>query len=488
MKNARITERALRLIWQTQLVSPRDLITTDRRQIVVFSPGSANPDSGPDFLDALLQIGKIVYRGDVEIHCDSGSWFRHGHHRSPAYNSVVLHVAGRDAGRPAVTLARRILPLLILPPPGSAPTESSPGSPFVHNRTDHSIHISCPFKCPAAGILDVLGHLADRRLECRIRQFNERLHQLINERRGILREAARIYGGDQATIPDVPVRFARADYTSRAPWEQLLYEALMESCGFEKNQTPFLRLARSVPVEFLQTRDVNDTRMMMAILFGYAGLLPSIHRIKGKESRAYVLDLKRTWKNLTGERVTPMLQEWSWLFFRLRPSNFPTARLAAMCFLLPRFFDTRSFSQIIEIFRSADSPPLTRIRRLRALFAFEPDTFWKHHLHFFRGSMRGGICIGTARTGDIIINTIVPFILLYARIFGDAPLRLRAYEAFRRHPPLQRNAITRCIQKEVLRDAVSLRSARLQQGAIQLYKTYCVQNRCADCGVGKIRG
>ena len=70
--------------------------TVDGRRVHVIDPGRLNTDAGPDFFNAKIRIGSDMWAGDVEIHVNASDWHRHRHDGDPAYNSVILHVVGRD--------------------------------------------------------------------------------------------------------------------------------------------------------------------------------------------------------------------------------------------------------------------------------------------------------------------------------------------------------------------------------------------------------
>jgi hypothetical protein len=53
-------------------------------------------------------------------------------------------------------------------------------------------------------------------------------------------------------------------------------------------------------------------------------------------------------------------------------------------------------------------------------------------------------------------------------------------------PPAMDNSITRLMQRQLLKEKLSLRSVSAQQGVIQLYKFYCREERCAECEVGGV--
>src|SRR5512136_2514952 len=100
MQEPVLSEHDLRHLWEHRLYNPVGLRTADGESVTVFSPGSPNYDSGPDFTDALIRIGTILFRGDVELHVYAGDWAAHRHHLDTRYNGVILHVALRTGTSP----------------------------------------------------------------------------------------------------------------------------------------------------------------------------------------------------------------------------------------------------------------------------------------------------------------------------------------------------------------------------------------------------
>lgn len=484
MDIARIPEHALKLIWEHQRFSAAKLLTTDGRTVVILSPGHGNTDGGPDFVDATIRIGPTTYSGDVELHCDAASWFGHRHETDPHYNRVILHVVltDRDSSPPARTASRRVIPLLVL-------------RPFIDDATVTTLTLSdgshgkaqprccqCTDQVATGAIIGFLQHLGDERLEMKIRRYRERFLELVDEHASRIREPRMRYHGNPDEIP-VPQRaYHRSDFTDRRVWEQLLYEGIMECLGYEKNRVPFLDLARAVPLEVLRAIGLGDPRATMALLFGEGGLLPSIRTVHDRESRTYVLALKRRWRELRPNSRKPRIHEGEWLFFRLRPSNFPTARLAAICFLLPSLFSNDAFRSLIGIFKGERFSAPDRIKRLHEFFRFHPDNYWQRHYHFRQSAHGKGIALGAARRDDIVVNCVIPVVLLYARTFGDPVIRNRAYDLYLDHLPLQENSVTRSVERNILHGKAALDTARLQQGALHLHQLYCSQKRCGECG------
>ena len=85
-------EELLHWVWKTTRLESDCLKTVTGEPVSIFNVGKLNKADGPDFLNAHIQIGKLEWFGDVEIHWSEKDWNHHGHHADPSYNRVVLHV------------------------------------------------------------------------------------------------------------------------------------------------------------------------------------------------------------------------------------------------------------------------------------------------------------------------------------------------------------------------------------------------------------
>ena len=84
-------EEFLYYLWENHLID-KALQTTEGEAVEVVATGYRNTDSGPDFLEARIQIGDKLWAGHVEIHVKASDWNRHGHQTDKAYQNVILHV------------------------------------------------------------------------------------------------------------------------------------------------------------------------------------------------------------------------------------------------------------------------------------------------------------------------------------------------------------------------------------------------------------
>jgi hypothetical protein len=453
MHDTVFSEQWLQHLWEHRLYNPRVLRTVDGDPITVLFPGVPNYDSGPDFHDALVRIGTILFRGDVEMHVHANEWAAHRHHLDGRYNAVILHVAFRTGVIPALTASRRELPLLLLSPSSPAP-DADRLSSSASQAEPPVLHCQPPPITDRPALLRRFSLLGLERMERKVVRLGGRLSDLRAE------------------------NDARNADTLRGVWEQLLYEGILEGLGYAKNREPFLRLSRILTLADLRRIGLDDHEGIMAALFGTAGLLPPPRNVPEAESRRYLRRLRHRWKKLPALHIRAM-HETAWQFFRLRPVNLPTARLASLACILPELFGPGRIREIVSLFRQSGESSSELLFRVRERFAVHPDGFWAHHLYFGTPQHQLGIALGRQRIDDIIVNAILPWLFLYARNFRQTDIEQRALLAYRTFPPLQRNRIT--YQVEHLLAHFPLATAQLHQGALEWVRRYCTQHRCVLC-------
>lgn len=490
MKTPHIPERFLHKIWQDQCFNAANLHASDGRRVEILFPGTPNTDGGPDFLEARIQIGDITFHGDVELHQDAQEWESHLHQADQHYNRVILHVVltASPLAPPSRTVSKRFLPLLVLHPYLDETLRSTWMKVISDDRNERQRAISCHGHnddVSAVLINQWIERLAYERIETKIRRFEERLKEMIDEKKSVIHEPYPRYYGNPDEIPPPTKHYTRRDFSDKSLWEQILYEAIMEGLGYSKNAESFLVLAQSMRLSTLRQFGLADRTSVMSLLFGAAGLLPSERALEDKQARRYVRVLRRRWNNLRPSLRGRVLHEGDWLFFRLRPNNFPTARLASMCFVMPSLFGDDGFRTMIHLFKKVGVSTKQRIERCHAFFKFEPDDFWCHHYRFDQPPSPTGLSIGSERANDLLVNGILPVVLLYARVFKDTTVRTHALSTLGSLQPQPGNAITRVLQRQLLKQKARFNSALAQQGGIQLYKFFCAPVRCSECAIGR---
>lgn len=491
-----IHERFLRHIWSKQYLTTSALRTSDGKPLRVLSVGTLNLEGGPDFTGARVKIGATAYVGDVEIHRTAAEWFEHLHQEDPRYNKVILHVVleGDALNDSTYVESGRKVPLLLLEPFLSESIHTIWQKSILDERARKGQTIKCFRKngaVDAERIRHWLKKLSVERLELKLRRFEERLQQLAHEE--LL--AAREPSGHYSTLPvqgypeelSPPQReLTQRDYANKELWEQLLYEGIMEGLGYSKNREPFVRLAKSVTLRRVTQLGIGtDEIRLQALLFGAAGLLPKPGSLKQKDSKEYAKQLNLIWKEIQPSFRSALLHAGDWQFFPTRPLNFPTLRLAGAAPLIRRILAEDMFRSIIQQLKSFASNP-KGTPSLASLFQVSLPEFWQHHYRFDESTSRPTRALGQGRINELVINTVLPIALLYARIFREKEVREGALRLYDHMPSPGENSVTRLMDRQLLRGRVALEQAGDQQGVIQLFKYYCTEERCLECDIGRV--
>lgn len=444
-----VPEAVLQNLWAEGRFDARGLTTTDGAAVEILDPGHLNRDGGPDFRDARLRLGgpdgQLVWSGDVEIHRTSGEWLLHRHDEDPRYNRVVLHIvllADRHTG----TLRRADgtpLPEVALDGRLEEPLRRLLYRFFAHPRPD--------FPCAALwpGVPDEVKAPWLREL-------------------GLVRLRAR--AADLA-----------AQYAQTPDLAQLLHVGVFRALGYSKNAEAMTELARRVPL--ITLRRLDEAPDVEAALFGTAGLLPDRATMRQTDRHAadYVEGLRGRFERLRRRMPLAPMQPVQWQFFRLRPANFPTRRIAQSAALLAPSEEGGGLLRRDPLgrLRAALARPHP-VSALRALFQeAEPDAFWRHHVRFEHTSPAStSAAIGRNRADRILMDAVLPVLLLDAEQRSD----------FRQHEAAARvGAALPGAEDEVTRLYTEARPASglVTQGLHQLHRAWCTAGRCLDCAVGQ---
>jgi hypothetical protein len=280
--------------------------------------------------------------------------------------------------------------------------------------------------------------------------------------------------------------------------EQTLYERLMRTAGYARNTGPFSELARKLPFQTIRefTRNTPPTRIITAVqalLFGTAGLLPSQNTdLKAHPAvcDAYTLELEQWWE-MGRERITDRpVASTRWQFFRLRPDNFPTARLAGMSYLiatgLPDGLDTL-FSDALRMDRYEPRSWAGGIRTCLDFHLTHPGAeYWLTHSHFgIERRTRQRRLIGPDRQNDMLLNALLPFFMAQAQTLKDTALVNALLTACMNHPPLSSNRALETMTDLIFRNAPEkkprIRRAALQQALLHIHEEVCRMKQCERC-------
>ena len=446
-----LSERDVHDFWRNSRYFSRPLLSQSGQTVEVIRRGRYNRDAGPDFRDAVLRLNGTLVQGDIEIHLTARDWYQHGHHADPGYNRVILHLSCDSEPPPDIRSEDgRVIPALVIPL-----HLFGLHGPGVASAAETASLFDCPLSERShQQILATIEKAARDRLENRIAALAEQLTEL--------------------------------------SWDQLLYEQICDALGFAKNRQPFRELARRVPIDLI----FNELRLhppdqacelVTALLFGAAGFLEQAKEGEKWDPavRSYVGPRRVLWQTLQHALQIQPLPQGSWQFFRLRPQNFPTRRIAALAELVLRFFQAGMLETVLRIVAQKKSAAEAGVE-LRRFFIISASEFWRTHYHFKAGSANRNEemanLLGESRAGDLVVNTVLPLLVLYGREAAAGSVANRALEVYLLFPALQENGITRAMRKQLgLSGKRRPKGAFAQQGLIHLHKMYCTPLYCEPC-------
>jgi hypothetical protein len=206
---------------------------------------------------------------------------------------------------------------------------------------------------------------------------------------------------------------------------------------------------------------------MGALLFGQADLIPV--RKPDPYSRALMMEhsFVRQKFNLIA------LNNPGWKFLRMRPSNFPTVRIAQLAAFLAGNPDRPE-----TVLKGMD-------KEMNINRDYPVSSYWKIHYDFGKKWSAGYTGFGAETINLFMINAVLPYRASYAHRNGDE----EAWEKWMEHLeklPAENNRITRLWCGYGYR----VPNAFYSQAFLHLYTNYCHGRHCLGCHIGQflIRG
>ncbi|MGB0999735.1 MAG: DUF2851 family protein [Flavobacteriales bacterium] len=408
-------EAFLHTVWNHQLYNTKSLTSVDGEQIIVRFKGFHNHNSGPDFLEATIEVDSTVWYGQVEIHVKSSDWRAHGHQNDSNYLNVILHVVWEND----LDIPELNCPVLELK--GLVPNLYYQNYLKIEKQSEH---LPCRFI-----LNDLDAHwLSFYKEKMILERFEAKVQQVENE-------------------------------TSEIKY-QGIYEQFFYALGLNKNQEQFKKLSQYIPYKLL-SKYANQPSRTTALLLGSAGFLNDVD-----ESDGYIKQLISEYRHLKTLHQLEELPAHQWVFMRIRPSAFPTIKLALFAQLfseidtLENFLLHRSFSDIEHQLKNLELHP-----------------FWDTHYTLKKSSKPRKKGFGKQGLNTLWINAILPLKLTYAEA---KEAELETSLEFLRNQKAEDNNITRLMEENGFKNQHALDS----QFIIHKNKNYCISKKCLSCGIG----
>jgi len=414
-------ESFIQFIWKHRLYHGKSLNTTCGQNLEIVNPGEQNFHAGPDFFNARIRLGQMLWAGNVEIHSRASDWYKHGHHLDPAYNNVILHVVGEYDTDVTNSLGRRIQTVV--------PDYHEPLIRRYKGLKRNENWLPC------SGYIKAIP----------IRKLNLWLSSLVAER-----------------IVQKGLRMEKLLCDSTPNLDEALYMALAPGYGIPVNILPFELLTKGVPFSVLI--DYRDNLSdLEAILFGHSGLLSPARPLG-----PYPNSLWNRYRELNALCIEKPVPRHMWKFLRLRPPSFPTLRISQFASLIhhrfplaERILGTTSMAEMEQIFRTGASE------------------YWTTHYLFGKSSPPKPKFPGEQFIATLIMNVIIPFLHALDKMEKGSIAGIQACEFL-----FQMKAESNQLIKNWARSGIRAKNAMESQALLQLYNVYCKQKRCLECQIG----
>ncbi|MEJ2494960.1 MAG: DUF2851 family protein [Ignavibacteriaceae bacterium] len=489
LKDNPIREKLLYEIWKGKNFQI-PVKTPSGQEIEIIDVGENNKDSaGPDFLNSRIKIGNITYQGDVEIDFRHSDWKSHGHYLDKRFNKVVLHIIfSNEKFQPyVITQNGRKVDTVSLANVIDDDYKSMIQQAIISERNHRDFTMPCSSingEVPQNDKMKFITHLGIERFQKKEKRIFDRLIEMVYLKEMNIREPVVHYDFGENFQNK---KFSTEDFNSPLVWQQLIYEMIFEALGYSQNKDIMLRLAKALNLEFFSklSEKENIDRIIESAMFNVSDLIPKDYSTPDEESAEYIRSLIETWSEIKESYDGIYFNKQKWHFFRLRPFNFPTIRIAGGSVLLKKILMDDLFGKIVEMF-SKDEGPGKIISYLRNIMIVKAHGFWSSHYVFEKKAKeRLKYFIGLSRADDIIVNVILPVFSVYFEIF-------RMKEETKRVKKLSLNYIQNDSNKIVDQVVQSLNLNRGtvksidMQGMIELFRYYCVKERCKECEIGKV--
>lgn len=416
-------EAAFQYAWRYNLYHQEHLVLDDGRCVSILNPGVLNKDAGPDFSFAKVEVDGMVWCGNVEIHVKASDWYRHGHDRDLAYDSVILHVVADN----------------------DCVVKRADGTIIPQLKIELLSGVSDTFDAFKEGLDVVKCHKYLQLLSGyeKVSWIETLSIERLQSKAAHVAEMCKNLGGD---------------------WQQTCFALVARAMGFGLNSEPMEMLARSLPLNFL-ARHSDNLFQIEALLFGQSGLLDSSILIFD----AYYQELCREYYFLSRKYSLRPMKPSVWKFARTRPQNFPYRRIAALAQLLHGGFTL--MSDIIDARGDID--------KLESIFEITLTGYWSNRYSF--GGEERALAVNMSKMSIhvLMINAVVPLLYAYGILRGDSVMEQSAIDILDALPA-EKNSVVKSWYDAGIKASCALES----QAVLHLKKQYCDLNRCNECRFG----
>ena len=414
-------EDFLHYVWQYKKFDFSNLTTVSGELLTITNCGNYLQRTGPDFFNAQIVLGNQKWAGNVEIHVKSSDWYLHHHEKDPNYENVILHVVW-EHDTPVFRKDNSEIPVLEL--------KNYISKKDLENYQALASPKSWIYCESQIATIDsfVLSNWQERLFIERLERKYIPIEQLLK--------------------------------TTENNWEAVLFCMLAKNFGLNTNGETFLKIAKSIPFSIIR-KESAEVENLESLLFGTADLFP----VDVQDN--YTKDLKNRFEYISQKHKLKKIIIEPVQFFKHRPDNFPTIRLAQLAMLYHK--RQNLFSKVIAA---------KTVTALHQLFEITISDYWQTHYQFDKESPKKKKQFSKSFIDLLVINTIVPIQFAYAKSQGK-----EASESLLdllREIAAEKNVII----EKFSNFGIKAKNAFETQSLLQLKNEYCDHGKCLQCVVG----
>ena len=416
-----IPERWLYWTFQRRELLKPDIFTAGGRPLKIIFPGFRNTSDGPDFFDAVIEIGGTRYSGDVEFHRTAEEWYRHGHHQDPRYRRVILHVLWECSGRPAAGRGPAIPRFSI----------RAHLKPSLNNWRQKMQYLDTNYG---------FFYGAEIGSELDLNYLETLAWQRFQRKADRVREWSRFFSfGD------------------------LLFVVLAEVLGYRHNQQPMRQLLWNVPPSKIYAQ-FGVCRRSPEVLWSY------LLHCAGLKAPRMQFAWRRCPPGSDFRDISPVFSASDWQFRRVRPLNHPHFRLAAIAFLLYRYQQPTLFEELLDL--------CSRRLPIQALLPSILAVLGQPYPDNFQNVLAGGRkkpaiprhVMGRQRIHQFLVNAMLPLFYVWAEKTANPGFRSYLGDLYFQCPACESSNHFRKVDESPMLPAVKMRVRRFaayQQGILE---------------------
>lgn len=417
-----MNEDFLHYVWKYKLFLTTALETTLNETVTILKAGLHNTNAGPDFLNAKIKIDNQVWVGNIEIHTKASDWYVHNHEVDANYDAVILHVVWEDDAT-IFMKNNKPLPTLVL-----------------KNRVDKLV-------------LDKYRNLffkKEKWIPCESEIGNTALFILNNWKERLFFERLERKSLEIKTLL----------VQEKANFEVVLFQLLAKNFGLKVNGDAFLQLATNLNFSLVRKYATNETSLA-ALFFGQAGFL------ERNLETVYYTKLQTEYNYLQHKHKLVPMAKHQFSFFRMRPANFPSLRIAQLVALY--YLHRNLFAKLIEI---------DTITGFYTFFSADLNSFWKTHYTFEKTTKPVVKKLTKPFVDLLIINTIIPLKFLYQQQRSGVD-KTSFLNVLGKMKAEKNSIITKFSELKI-----TAKNAFETQALLELKNEYCTQKSCLECAIG----